>query len=377
MQGYLFPMNRKSFPNPLEVLVEHLIPGACRSILLIDPSPDDAILNALIQRASPVMSIRILIRKDILNMGDSVPPDVMKPETRQEILDKRIEVRATARLSARLVILDDTALVISGQPGSDICWGVELNAVDAQPLIEFWEACYDQATRLSDSFAVSIWDSYREKFWSGEVDPRDIIALYNNRGTFIDVQIRIFAGHRQLTLYPFAASTRDGPRGPVVRWRLVHRRHYQAIGRQAARIHGLKALGIIRNTPAGPYLPRNEAGTWHRLFREREEEFRSFVSEYLDGMYDAMREEAFEDLRSQFLTAYEEIQSSHQLLPMMNRDFVEDQAREIHQRQYPDKQTLQFACQARYIHYGLHPDATGDRTLMEHLAASAVSDVLL
>lgn len=377
MQGYLFPMNRKSFPNPFEELTERIIPGARHSILLIDPSPGDAVIDALLEKASPAMTIRILIRRDILNIGDAVPPDILKPETRRMIQDQRIEVRALSTLSARLIIVDDSALVISGQPGSNLCWGVELDAVDAQPLIEFWEERYDAATRISDAFAVSMWDAYREKFWWGSVDPRDIVALYNSRGTFIDVQVRIFAGHRQLTLHPFASSSREGPRGPVIRWRLVHRRHYQAIGRQAARIHGLKSLGIIRDTPAGPYLPRSEAGTWHRLFRERDQEFRAFVSEYLDGMYDVMQQEALDDLLVQFLSAFDEMEASHQLLPMLNREFVEEQAREIHHRQYPEKQILQFACQARYILYGLHPDAASDRNLMDNLAASVVSDVLL
>ncbi|HPQ42165.1 MAG TPA: hypothetical protein PLV45_17475 [bacterium] len=370
-------MNRKSFPNPLEELTGRIIPAARHAILLIDPSPSDAVIDALIQKASPRMTIRVLIRKDILNIGDAVPPEILKPETRRMIQDRRIEVRAMGNLSARLVIVDDAALVISGQPGSDLCWGVELNAVDAQPLIEFWEDRYGAASRISDSFAVSIWDSYREKFWSGSVDPRDIVALYNSRGTFIDVQVRIFSGHRQVTLHPFSASTRDGPRGPVVRWRLVHRRHYQAIGRQAARIHGLKSLGIIRDTPAGPYLPRSEAGAWDRLFREREQEFREFVSEYLDAMYDTMRREAMDDLLEQFFSAFDELAANRQLLPMLNREFVEEQAREIHHRQFPEKQILQFACQARYILYGLHPDAASDRTLMDQLAASVVSDVLL
>ncbi|MCD4654983.1 hypothetical protein K8T06_13745 [bacterium] len=375
MQGYLFPMKRQGFPDPYRELLERIIPGAQHSVLLVDPSPQDELLEAIARHTGTAVTKRILIRRDILNLGDSFAPDALKPKTRRMIHDNCIEVRAISRLSARITIVDDKAMIISGDPGGNLCWGVELNVVDAQPVIDFWENRFHEASKISDAQAGNIWDIYQERFWTRAVNPLDVIALYNGRGAFIDDQVRIFSGYRQLTLHPFSSS--EGLKGPAIRWRLVNSRHYQAIGKQAAKIHGLKSLGIIRETPAGAYLPHSEIATWQHLFAEREMEFKHFVTDYLNKNYSIIRNEALQDLLNRFLAAFREMKSGQQLLPMLNDDFVEDQAREIHHRQYPDEQSLTFACQARYISFGLHPDAATDRVLMDSLSASAVSDVLL
>ncbi|MBN1880459.1 hypothetical protein JW823_10145 [bacterium] len=377
MQGYLFPLHRPSNPDPYRILIDHLIPGAKRSIFIIDPSPADDIVHALSRRSADTISRRILIRKDLLNLGDSVPPDIMKTDSRHLIQTARVDVRAVQNLSARIAIIDDNALIVSGQYGSDLSWGIELDPTDAQPVVDYWNQIFHDATRVTDSQALDLWDRYQEKFWSGSVHPRDIVALYNNRGAFVEIQVRVFSGYRQLTLYPFSASDRDGPRGPVARWKLVDSRHFQILGRQASKIHGLKSLGIVRDTPAGYYLLRSDAQTWDNLFREREQDFRDFVTSYLDDQYETIRNEAIDNLSEQYMLIFREMKKNKQLLPMLDSDFVKDEVQEIVRKEYPDKQTLIFACQARYILYGLHPESAADRKLMESLSASAVANVLL
>ncbi len=377
MQGYLFPLQRPGGPDPYRDLIERLIPAAKRSIFIIDPSPPDELVKSIARQSDETVTRRLLIRRDLLNIGDSVPPEIMKTDTRLLIQTSRIEVRAIQSLSARIAIIDDTALVISGHFDSDLNWGVELNFTDAQPVVDYWNRIYREAARVNDSQAMDLWDRYQEKFWSGSVHPRDVVALYNSRGAFVEIQIRMFSGYRQMTIYPFSVPTREGPRGPVIRWKLVDSQHFQILGRHAARIHGLKSLGVIRDTPAGSYLLRLDTPAWDGLFREREAEFRQFVTEYLDQNYDSIRQVAFDNLMTQYLAVFKEMKKNKQLLPLLDADFIHDEVQEVFQRDYPDKQTLLFACQVRYILFGLHPDAAGDRKLMEALSASAVANVLL
>ncbi len=377
MQGYLFPLQRPGGPDPYNDLLDRLIPSAKRSIFIIDPSPPDELVKSIARHSDETVSRRLLIRRDLLNIGDSVPPDVMKTDTRHLIQASRIEVRAIQSLSAKIAIIDDTALIISGQFGSELTWGVELNFTDAQPVVDYWNKLFRDASRVNDSQAMDLWDRYQEKFWSGSVHPKDIVALYNSRGAFVEIQIRMFCGYRQITLYPFSVSTRDNPRGPVIRWKLVDSRHFQVLGRHAVRIHGLKSLGVVRDTPAGSYLLRPDIPAWHNLFREREAEFRLFVTGYLDQNYDVIRQEALDNLTEQYFAVFKEMKKNKQLLPMLDDDFIHDEVQEVFQRDYPDKQTLLFACQVRYILFGLHPDAAGDKKLMETLSASAIANVLL
>lgn len=376
-QRYLFPVQKQGHPDPYRLLIDQWIPEAKRSILIIDPSPPDELVRAIAGTSPAAVRKRFLIRRDLLNLGDSVPPDIMKNEIRHIIQNAQIEVRAIQNLAARLAVIDDHALVISGQFGSEHNWSVELSPTDAQPLIDHWNRIFHDASRINDSQAMELWDRYQERFWSASVEPRDIVALYNSRGAFVEIQVRIFSGYRQITLYPFAVSDRDGPRGPVIRWKLVDSQHYQILGRQAARIHGLKSLGIVRDTPAGSYLLRSDTQTWDNLFREREKDFRAFVIEYLDGRYETIRKEALDNLEEQYNLVFKELKKNRQLLPMLDADFIADEVQEVFQREYPDKQTLSFACQARYILYGLHPESAADRKLMESLSASVVANVLL
>lgn len=377
MQGYLFPLQRTGSPDPYHILMERIIPFAKHSILLIDPCPADDILNVLGSTCESIISKRILIRRDLLNLGDPVPPDIMKPDTRHLIQKARIDVRAVSGLAARLAIVDDSAFIISGYYGSDLNWGVELNPVDAQPVVDYWNSIFQDACRISDTHAIETWEHYLDRFWSGSAHPRDVIALYNGRGAFVEIQVRIFSGYRQMTLYPFSSSIRTGPRGPFIRWKLVDSEHFRILGRHASKIHGLKSLGLIRETPAGSYLLRSDTGTWDELFREREKEFRQYVLEYLDEHYDAIRDEAFRDLHDQYLGVLEDLKKEKMLLPMVDADFIEDEVREVFQKQYPDKQTLLYACQARYILYGLHPDSASDRKLMDNLSSTITANVLL
>lgn len=376
MQGYLFPSDKRSLTDPFQEILARVLPETKHSLLLVMPSPDDQILTAIAEEVPDTVIKRILIRKDLLNLGDSVPPDILKPETRRLIEKHRIEVRALSRLSATILFADDRAVIISGNPGG-LSWGTELNVIDAQPVMDHWESQFNQAARISDATAMEIWDQYQERFWRGGTNPSDVVALYNNRGAFVDIQVRIFAGYRQMTIYPFAASNRGGEKGPVVRWKLIDSSHFQAIGKQAARIHGLKSLGMVRDTVAGAYLRRSDFSNWNQLFLERDIEFKQFIENYLSEHYSALREIALSELLAKFLIAHTELQKTQRLLPMLDEEYVEDHGREFHHQNFPSKETLQFACQARYILFGLHPDASNDQVLMKNLSSSAVSDILL
>jgi len=102
-----------------------------------------------------------------------------------------------------------------------------------------------------------------------------------------------------------------------------------------------------------------------------------FIAQYLDEHYDQIRKEAFDDLYRQFSNVSVEMKNSRQMLPILDENFIDDEVQELFLKHYPDKQTLIFACHARYILYGLHPDTIRDRKLMESLASSAIANVLL
>ncbi len=377
MQGYLFPLQRFGSPDPYRILTEKIIPSAKRSILLVDPNPADDILKLLSSTCESLVSKRVLIRRDLLNLGDSKPPDIMKPDTRHLIQKACIDIRAIGGLAARLVIVDDNAYIISGSYEADLSWGVELNPVDSQPTVDYWNRVFNHAIRITDPYAMEIWDQYLDRFWTGKVHPDDVIALYNGRGVFVDIQVRIFSGYRQITLYPFFSSIRNAPRGPFIRWKLIDSKHFRILNRHASRIHGLKSLGFVRDTPAGAYLLRSDIRTWDKLFREREQEFKQIIVDYLDKHYLPMREDAFLDLRNQYLDVLKELKKQKVLLPLVDTEFIEDEVQEIFKKHYPDKETLHYACQARYILYGLHPTAANDRKLMDNLSSSITANVLL
>ncbi|MGB3974953.1 MAG: hypothetical protein WBM02_07720 [bacterium] len=377
MQGYLFPLQRFGSPDPYRILMEKIIPSAKRSILLVDPSPADEMLKLLSSFCEPMVNKRVLIRRDLLNLGDSKPPDIMKPDTRHLVQKACMDVRAIGGLAARLVVVDDNAYIISGSYEADLNWGVELNPIDAQPAVDYWNQVFNHAVRISDTHAMEIWDQYLDRFWAGKVHPEDIIALYNGRGAFVEIQVRIFSGYRQITLYPFASSIRSAPRGPFIRWKLINSKHFKTLNRHAARIHGLKSLGLIRDTPAGSYLLRSDTAAWDKLFREREQEFKQIIIDYLDKYYSSMHDDAFQDLRNQCFGVLKELKKQKVLLPLVDTDFIEEEVRKIFQKHYPDKETLHYACQARYILYGLHPTAANDRKLMDNLSSSITANVLL
>ncbi len=377
MQGYLFPLQRAGNPDPYRTLIEHVIPSARQSVFIVDPSPPDVLVSVLSDIKNPMIKKRLLVRRDILNTGDATPPDIMKMDTRKRISSNRIDVRAINHLSARLAIVDDQAYIISGDYGSDFNWGVELNPTDTQPVLDYWNGIYQDAYKLSDSYATDVWDQYLEKFWTGKVLPADVIALYNSRGVFVAIHVRIFSGFRQMTLYPFSEWNNCVPRGPVIRWKMVHSRHYRNLGKFSARIHGLKSLGIIRETPAGSYLLRSDRRSWDAIFQERNEDFSNHVADYLNQHYQTIRTEAFHNLDSKYRAVLNEIKQDKQLLPMINASFIEDEIQELFQKHFPDKNSLLYACQASYIFYGIHPEASGDRRLMDALSTSAASNVLL
>jgi len=371
MQGYLFLNKHSSFSNPYEEIAKRLLPGACRSVLLIDPSPQDNILKLINSQVSANITKRILVCRDLHNIGFAAVPDILKPETRRMIFENSIEFRAISQLTARILIVDDQAFVISGD-STGLNWGIELGVADSQPVIDFWEAKFHEAASVSAIQAKTMWGKFQEIFWDRTVNPLDVIALYNNRGAFIDVHCRIFAGYRQMTLHPFSSPSNIGP---AVCWKLIGSRHFQAIGKQTAKIHGLKSLGIIRQTPAGAYLRHIDLPVWQHLFNERLFEFKQFIADYLSENYAIIREEALKDLSSGYIKAFREIRST--FIPVFNESLIEDQAVVFHADEFPDEQTLKYACHARYISYGLHPDAAADKMLMDNLAVSAVSDILL
>jgi hypothetical protein len=377
MQGYLFPLQRTGSPDPYKVLIETILPSSRQSVFIIDPSPPDDLVDILIKLDNPLLNKRLLVRRDILNAGEALPPDIMKMETRERISCSNIHVRAINRLSARLAIIDDSATIISGEYGLNLNWGVTLNPIDSQPILDYWNAVYQDAYKVSDSYAINVWDQYLEKFWSGRISPGDIIALYNNRGSFVAIHVRIFSGFRQMTLYPLSDSAQGISKGPSIRWKLIHSRHYKNLGRLSTRIHGLKSRSVIRETPAGSYLLRSDRRIWDAMFQERNVVFKEQVADYLDRHYETMRDEAFQSLDSGYKAVLNEIKKDKQLLPLIDNRFVKDEIQEIFHKHFPDKNKLLFACQAGYILYGLHPEASDDRKLMDSLSSTAATNVLL
>jgi len=367
MQSYLFPVIRKGTPNPLNELVNTILPAARRSILSIDPDPPLQILKILTELGKPAVTKRILTSLDVSDSLNIVGQALFEPDVAANLTAENVKIKSLDRLTATLYIVDDNVMIVSGPSTSSGCYGLLLTPTDSQPVIEYWEDQYKKANQLTVTKVKGYWSKFTKEVRSGKIPDETMVSMINRRGAFIDVHVNVFKGCHRKVIHPMVDLKLESDAKSTITWNIIPRKHFQALHKKTNRIYAVKSRAYILDTPVGPFLLERDRARFEADFYSRVEDFHQAVGVYLDENYATMKQEASDNIRFTVSEMFEKLSRSKQILPVISETVFLEYADRIHSETFPSMHRLKTACSAWFVRFGLHPDSIEER-LMNRLA---------
>jgi hypothetical protein len=360
-QALLFPVLRKGMPAPYKDVLRAYLPGALKSILIVDPSPPSEIISAC-EKAAPNVTCRILLKLD----SSTAWNDFLNALSDQQILDlmakKNCSIRWYSELSAKVYIVDDAAIIISGTKDDDRPYGLAISGTDAIPVLEYWEEKWKGASKLTPEKLQNQRAAIMENILKGHVAKDQLIGYLNHHGAIVDIHVKLFRGFNKMVLRPFAKDESIKQDLPIL-WNLIETPHYRAFQKHATRLHSLKSRAYLIETPAGPFLPNELRLKWETDFNVRLLEFNEAVKKHLAQHYSDIRSGAFESLDWNLEAVFDQAAALSPELPWAEKStFLEELGRE-YRKLFPTEQKLVESCKAWFIRLSLHPDSVDAQML--------------
>lgn len=371
MEPFLFPTARPGITEPLKELIELILPAAQKSVLIIDSSLSASCLKSILSRCRETICVRILGSLDSTLNHSSTDGLIFLPELIDSVNRHSVEIRNAQDLAMHVFVIDDTALVVSGPIDRPMGYAVRLAGNDALETIEYAECLWRSGRRITAGKLELLRYQVQSAIARGEYAARDIVALINGRGAFIQVHTGLFVGYRGISMASLLKSHSllnptsrskfccSGMR----RWSFIDSRHFKKLTHLSARVHALSDRGYLKQTPAGPFLLNQDRIKWENDFKARANQFREDSKQYTILNYSSMREESLEQLKQVLNEVKQHCVKDRDLLPFpFSEASISHQIDEFADR-YPSVQDLIDSCRIWYIRFGVHPDSLKDLSM--------------
>jgi len=367
MEGYLFPITHPSTPTPSSDFIKKVLPSARKSVFIIDPQPDPSLIKQISHYTSTNVSRRILLKFNPIDYITDLQNTLIVRDygSSGKIFD--IDIRFLPDLSARIYIVDDAALIISGNTRSKYHYGVNLPTADSQPVIEYWEELWKSARKLRRDSIKNLQSTTLKRLQNGDVTQEDLARLINQHGSFVDIHATFFTGYRKIKIEPFTEILSQSQQQISISWSLIQSTHFKSFSRVAGRVHAIKFKSYLIDTPIGPFLLNKDLPRWQSEFNKRRNDLKNEVESYLSNQYKTIRAESLKELKTRLEQAYSQLSSSPQLIPVPSVSGFIEKAVEEYSVRFPTKQQLIDSCSCVFARYGLHPETVQDKDMMKIL----------